>query len=145
MLVERRSSLFLSRGASELLRHTRAHFPHMQSRLTSPTRSWRAGACELHLDSRWTDGTLTPPWGNRQNTHLIKPEKAVPRALQNIWDKFLYCVTVKIVTSGGIYFRESTIFRENMLMWYDRLPVVVIKTCVILRGNYFIQALKISQ
>ncbi|CAM4588770.1 unnamed protein product [Leuciscus chuanchicus] len=33
-----------------------------QSRLTAPTRSSRAGACELHLDSRGTfDGTLTPP------------------------------------------------------------------------------------
>lgn len=49
-----------------------------QSRLNAPTRSWRAGACELHLDSRGTfDGTLTPPWGNRQKTHKIKTEKAV--------------------------------------------------------------------
>ncbi len=58
--VERRSSLFLSRGASELLRHARAHFP----RKRAPTRSWRAGAC---VNFTWTaEGRVTVNWRHRE-------------------------------------------------------------------------------
>ncbi len=60
--VERRSSLFLCRGASELLRHARAHFHHKRA----PTRSWRAGAC---VNFTWTlEGRVTVNWRHREAT-----------------------------------------------------------------------------